>query len=82
MYYKDLILIPKIKNILKSQMFLPYYFSDHKNKSFENQYEYLKRRYSVFWKIYPEVVWRPPNMVWRQFGGLQTTFGSLQATFG
>ena len=30
---------------------LPYVFSDHKNKTFINQYNFLKNRYPELWKI-------------------------------
>tara|TARA_Y200000002_G_scaffold339709_1_gene309848 strand:- start:174 stop:638 length:465 start_codon:yes stop_codon:yes gene_type:complete len=39
----------ELYNIIYSEIQMPYMFSDHKNKSFENQYSYLKRRHSYLW---------------------------------
>ena len=53
-YYKHFKFLPKVKNTLKTEMFKPYYYSDHKNKSFEKQYDFIKRVYPYFWNIYSD----------------------------
>jgi hypothetical protein len=39
----------ELYNIIYPVIRMPYMFSDHPNKSFKNQYAYLKRRHSYLW---------------------------------
>ena len=38
-----------VNNTLKKVMYMPYYYSDHANKPFKKQYDYIKRRYPQYW---------------------------------
>jgi hypothetical protein len=61
-YYKHFKFLPKVKNTLKwhilfnteLKMIKPYDNSDHKNKTFEKQYDHIKRVYPYFWNIYSD----------------------------
>lgn len=48
-YYKNQTYINIVNKTIKNEMYQPYYFSDHKNKPFEKQYDYIKRYYPQYW---------------------------------
>jgi len=46
--------IDEMIQILNHNLAMPYYFSDHKNKSFESQFKFILREYPHFWKIFSD----------------------------